>query len=119
MKNLENYTSIKKGDIICSVDSLEDKKALVIEKKGKYLPGIIVYKEKDIITAWVNSCPHANLPLDLIRGKVQSNDGKLLCANHGAKFDPKAGICIKGPCKEKHLISFPFIIENNNLIAGN
>ena len=47
------------------------------------------------------------------------NDGKLLCANHGAKFDPESGICIKGPCKKKFLTNFPFVIENNNLIAGN
>ena len=117
--DFEKFTTIKKGDLICSIDDLIDNKAIVRTEKNKYLPGLIIFKNKDIIKIWINDCPHANLSLDLIKGKVQSSDGKLLCANHGAKFDPETGICIKGPCKKKHLTNFPFSIENNNLIARN
>jgi len=118
IKDSIKFTSIKKGEKICSLDELINKKAIVIEDSDKYLPGIIIYKNNNIIKAWINNCPHANLTLDLIGGKVQSKDGNLLCANHGAKFDPETGSCLKGPCKEKSLTIFPFIIENNNLIAG-
>ena len=117
--NYNKFTSIKNGDLICSLDDLIDNKAILLEEKNNYLPGLIVFKNKNIIKIWINDCPHANLSLDLIKGKVQSNDGKLLCANHGAKFDPESGICLKGPCKKKYLTNFPFVIENNNLIAGN
>ena len=118
IKNKTKLTSIKKGEKICSLDQLINKKAIVIEDNDKYLPGIIIYKNNNIIKSWINNCPHANLTLDLIKGKIQSKDGNLLCANHGAKFDPETGVCLKGPCKEKYLTIFPFVIENNNLIAG-
>ena len=87
--DFEKFTTIKKGDLICSIDDLIDNKAIVRTEKNKYLPGLIIFKNKDIIKIWINDCPHANLSLDLIKGKVQSSDGKLLCANHGAKFDPE------------------------------
>jgi nitrite reductase/ring-hydroxylating ferredoxin subunit len=57
--------------------------------------------------------------LDLIEGKVQSKNNDLLCANHGAKFNPETGECMKGPCKNSFLTIFPFKIINNYLIAGN
>ena len=117
-KDINKFTSIKKGEKICSLNELIDKKAIVIGGSDKYLPGIIIYKNNNTIKAWINNCPHANLTLDLIEGKIQSKDGNLLCANHGAKFDPETGACLKGPCKKKNLTIFPFVIENNNLIAG-
>ena len=42
----------------------------------------------------------------------------LLCANHGAKFNHITGECIKGPCKNSFLKSFPFKIKNNYILAG-
>jgi nitrite reductase/ring-hydroxylating ferredoxin subunit len=37
--------------------------------------------------------------LDLIEGKVQSKNNDLLCANHGAKFNPKQGSALKALAK--------------------
>ncbi len=116
---IEKLTSIPNGEKLYLIDKLKDKKAIVIESKKKFSPGIIIYKENNTIKVWVNNCPHANLTLDLIKGRVQNNKGELLCANHGAKFDPNSGLCIKGPCKEKTLTKFPFTIKKNYLIAGN
>ena len=86
--------------------------------KNKYLPGIIIYKHNSLIYIWLNNCPHANLTLDIIEGRVQAKDNDLLCANHGAKFNPITGECIKGPCKNSYLKSFPFKIKNDYVLAG-
>jgi Ferredoxin subunits of nitrite reductase and ring-hydroxylating dioxygenases len=56
--------------------------------------------------------------LDIIEGRVQAKDNDLLCANHGAKFNPITGECIKGPCKNSYLKSFPFKIKNDYVLAG-
>ncbi|MDB3954530.1 Rieske 2Fe-2S domain-containing protein [Alphaproteobacteria bacterium] len=108
-----------KNTKLCKIKDLQEKKALVIRGENKYLPGIIVYKVKASIHVWGNDCPHANLSLDLIEGKVQSKNNDLLCANHGAKFNPETGECFKGPCKNSFLKAFPFKIINDYLIAGN
>lgn len=115
--NLLKLSGIKPGTAIYKVEKLEEKKALVVRGKKKYSSGVIIYMEKKNIYMWLNNCPHANLNLDLIEGKVQSYGGKLLCANHGAKFDPKSGKCVKGPCKNKNLEKFPFYIKKKYLIA--
>ena len=119
MHNIYEATGIIKNTKLCNIEDLKEEKALVIKGDNKYLPGIIIYKGKASIHIWYNNCPHANLTLDLIEGKVQSKNNDLLCANHGAKFNPETGECIKGPCKNSFLTIFPFKIINNYLIAGN
>ena len=119
MHNIYEETGIMKNTKLCKIEDLQEKKALVIRGENKYLPGIIVYKEKESIHVWGNDCPHANLSLDLIEGKVQSKNNDLLCANHGAKFNPETGECFKGPCKNSFLKAFPFKIITDYLIAGN
>ena len=119
MHNIYEETGIMKNTKLCKIEDLQEKKALVIRGENKYLPGIIVYKVKASIHVWGNDCPHANLSLDLIEGKVQSKNNDLLCANHGAKFNPETGECFKGPCKNSFLKAFPFKIINDYLIAGN
>ena len=119
MHNIYEETGIMKNTKLCKIQDLQEKKALVIRGENKYLPGIIVYKSKESIHIWGNNCPHANLSLDLIEGKVQSKNNDLLCANHGAKFNPETGECFKGPCKNSFLKAFPFKIINDYLIAGN
>ncbi|GAB9465465.1 Rieske domain protein [Globisporangium polare] len=46
--------------------------------------------------AFVNSCPHARLELDLDDSDFFC-EGFLQCKAHGAFFDPQTGICLQGP----------------------
>jgi nitrite reductase/ring-hydroxylating ferredoxin subunit len=49
--------------------------------------------------AYVNRCPHAGTPLDCWPNEFFTEDGlHLICATHGAVFEPDTGICIAGPC---------------------
>ena len=58
--------------------------------------------------AWVNRCPHVPLyGLDFGDGEVvDPRDGLIVCANHGARFSPEDGLCIKGPCRGDSLFSW-------------
>lgn len=52
------------------------------------------------LRAYVNSCPHLGLPLNLNGDVFFDEAGRhLLCSMHGALFRPGDGACIAGPCQ--------------------
>lgn len=60
------------------------------------------------VFAYVNRCPHRGTELDWEPGKVFDETGLyLICATHGAMFDPQSGLCISGPCQGARLQALP------------
>jgi len=75
---------------------------------------IIVTRLGDKVFGWVNSCPHAWVPLDVDKGDFLDMTGQfLLCANHGALFTLGSGFCLRGPCKGKKLMAFPLKLDGD------
>ena len=61
---------------------------------------LILYREGQVVRAWLNVCPHAGRRLDWAPGKfLKSKEGHLVCAAHGASFELVNGDCIAGPCR--------------------
>lgn len=96
--------SARPGTVLCRTDDVPDGGALGIEGGGPGDPGVIVVRRGARIDAYRNDCPHARLPLDLVPGRLMARDGRhLLCANHGALFEPETGLCVRGPCVGRRL----------------
>jgi nitrite reductase/ring-hydroxylating ferredoxin subunit len=56
------------------------------------------------VHAFVNRCPHMGTELDWQPGEFFEASGVyLVCATHGALFQPATGFCVAGPCKGAHL----------------
>lgn len=52
------------------------------------------------VHAFVNRCPHMGTELDWQPGEFFEMSGVyLVCATHGALFEPATGLCVAGPCK--------------------
>ncbi|HET7875579.1 MAG TPA: Rieske 2Fe-2S domain-containing protein [Methylomirabilota bacterium] len=69
-----------------------------LERNGKTIHGFIV-NDGGRHYAYVNRCPHTGTPLDLWPNEFLAEDGRhLICATHGAVFEPHTGLCISGPC---------------------
>lgn len=52
------------------------------------------------VRAYVNECPHAFTQLDWNPGEFFDEAGLyLVCATHGAMFEPHTGLCVVGPCR--------------------
>jgi len=50
--------------------------------------------------AYLNRCAHMELELDLIPGRFFDNEQRfLVCATHGAIYEPHTGKCVLGPCR--------------------
>ena len=67
---------------------------------------IILHRDGDTITAYLNTCPHAGRRLDWSPGQfLATKEGLLVCAAHGASFDMALkGECVAGPCRGQSLL---------------
>ena len=69
-----------------------------LECAGKRVNGFVVNHD-GVFHAYVNRCPHVGTPLDLWENEFLSEDARLIvCATHGAIFEPATGRCTAGPC---------------------
>ncbi len=68
--------------------------------------------------AYINRCPHTGITLDWVNNQFFSSDNRyLMCATHGAVFEPPTGECIWGPCVGLALQSVPVEIEQGRIYA--
>lgn len=70
---------------------------------GKDATGFVV-RYDDLPYAYLNRCAHMELELDWKEGEFfESSGAYLMCATHGAVYDPRNGRCAGGPCRGKGL----------------
>jgi nitrite reductase/ring-hydroxylating ferredoxin subunit len=68
--------------------------------------------------AYINRCPHTGITLDWVDNQFFSSDTRyLMCATHGAVFEPPSGECIWGPCFGLSLQSVPIEIKAGRIYA--
>lgn len=68
--------------------------------------------------AYVNRCRHIAMSLDWVENRFFDEDGRfLLCATHGALFEPDSGDCVSGPPVGKRLIPVPLDVRGGEIYA--
>jgi nitrite reductase/ring-hydroxylating ferredoxin subunit len=66
--------------------------------RGRQVEGFVVNLDGRF-HAYVNYCIHAGTPLDWWPNEFFTEDGQfLICATHGALYEPDTGLCAGGPC---------------------
>ena len=108
------------AQLLCRLSDLDatGAKEIVLDKDGARLP-VFVVKYGPRILGYVNSCPHARLPLNWREDVFLDISGTyLFCANHGAHFDVDTGKCIRGPCKGQSLTPFPVRLDGDAILAA-
>lgn len=52
------------------------------------------------VHAYLNRCTHVPMTMDFLPGQFFDSTGQwLICATHGALFEPETGQCRGGPCR--------------------
>lgn len=65
------------------------------------------------VRGYVNRCPHAGHPLNLLPDRFLTPDGALLlCSSHGAVFEKLTGYCVAGPCAGRALTPVPLEVRS-------
>ena len=78
---------------------------------------LILYRDGEVVRAWLNVCPHAGRRLDWAPGKfLKSREGHLVCAVHGATFELGNGNCIAGPCRGDALRSIAVQVRDGQVV---
>lgn len=58
----------------------------------------------DKVYAYLNSCAHVQVELDWLEGEFFDRSKLyLICATHGATYEPDSGYCVLGPCRGRRL----------------
>jgi nitrite reductase/ring-hydroxylating ferredoxin subunit len=92
--------------VICDSTALADGGKGVrfsVLRAGKPVPAFAV-RYNGHVHAYLNQCAHIGVELDWIEGEFFDCSGLyLICATHGATYEPDTGHCIAGPCKGQRL----------------
>jgi nitrite reductase/ring-hydroxylating ferredoxin subunit len=73
---------------------------------GRHRLPAFVIRVQGRARAFLNRCSHLSLELDWTPGYFLDAEGKrIVCATHGATYDPQTGNCLGGPCKGTGLVS--------------
>ncbi len=87
------------------------------DRDGQRLTAIVVNHQGELL-AYVNRCPHVTYSLDIGDGRVQDSSGQyLMCASHGAMFQPETGECFMGPVVGRRLESLPAEVDGLDLVV--
>ncbi len=80
--------------------------------------GIFIVRHTGQVYAWRDACPHyGDTPLAWRRDAYLNVDGtRIVCAAHGAQFEPDTGLCIIGPCLGQALIRVPIVLTDKGQI---
>jgi nitrite reductase/ring-hydroxylating ferredoxin subunit len=107
--------------VICRLSDLEQHGArgFTIGEGDFPLRGFVV-RVGDGVRGYVNRCPHAGHPLDLLPQRFLTADGALiLCASHGALFEKDSGQCLAGPCAGRSLVPVPLEVRSGCVLLAN
>jgi nitrite reductase/ring-hydroxylating ferredoxin subunit len=108
-------------DRICGREELVDgglAKRFTIHRQGKEVACFAVAFD-GAAYAFENCCPHRGTELDWQPGEVFDPEGLyLVCATHGALFEPDSGRCVAGPCKGAELAKVPLTLRDGYVVAS-
>jgi nitrite reductase/ring-hydroxylating ferredoxin subunit len=92
-------------------------KKFTLWRGGREFEAMLVNYEGNL-HAYINRCPHIGIGLDWVDNQFFTVDHRyLMCANHGAVFEPATGECIWGPCAGTALESVPLAVRGGKIFA--
>jgi len=77
---------------------------------GDHADSGFVVRSDGRVAGFVNRCAHVPMELDWIAGHFFDAGGtRLVCATHGAEYDPASGRCLGGACAGRGLQPLAFV----------
>ena len=98
------------GEYVCASSRLQEGGCgvrFLLEHNGHSGPAFVV-RHAGRAVAYLNRCAHKLVELDWQEGEFFDAEHRhLVCATHGALYDPASGVCVGGPCRGAALKAVP------------
>ena len=109
-------TWLCKVDDICTSEVAEFK----FGENIKTLFRMFIFNDQGQLRAYMNVCPHFNVPLNVTPGEFFTSDrAQFMCSIHYAKFNVGNGECTDGPCEGMALEVIPLSVIDSEVYIGN
>ncbi len=108
------------GGVLCRLAEIGDResRAFTITLSGAERE-IFAVRLDDEVFAYVNVCPHRQMPLNWKPDVFLAYDkSRIVCTMHAATFDIRQGHCLTGPCPGQSLVAVPVVIEDGIVRLG-
>ncbi len=106
------------AQMICRSDALQeggDGEKFQFEYQGRIEPAFVI-RWQGKVRGYLNRCGHVPVELDYQPKQFFDFSGQyLVCATHGALYDPATGACMGGRCNGKGLVPVP-VLEDDGAI---
>jgi nitrite reductase/ring-hydroxylating ferredoxin subunit len=104
--------------LICSSSALAERGdgiRFALPESGERVTGFVVrYNGRPY--GYVNQCAHVPVELDWQEGDFfDPTRDYVICATHGAHYEPVTGMCVMGPCKGKSLQALEIVERDGNI----
>jgi nitrite reductase/ring-hydroxylating ferredoxin subunit len=103
---------------VCESAALEDGGVGVrfsVEVRGRAMSAFVV-RYAGGVYGYLNQCAHVPMEMDWQEGHFFESSGLyLMCATHGAIYEPDTGRCVGGPCRGAHLSKLD-VVERNGAV---
>ena len=120
MNEEKRLTETPAGVRIGSLDDIADGAArnFVLQLRAGRFHGFVV-RRGGAVFGYVDSCPHAGLPLTWELDRYLTADASLIaCRWHGALFRIEDGHCVGGPCVGARLRAWPVEIVAGAIVTA-
>jgi len=104
---------------LCPSEELIDGGAGVrfdVDDRGEETNAFVV-RYRGRVFGYLNRCAHVATELDWVAGQFFDADGAtLVCATHGAVYDPASGGCVGGPCAGRGGLQALAVVEREGFV---
>ncbi len=104
-------------EFLCRLSDLPDGDSQRVDfADDDHASGLCVVRRGRQVFAYLNRCPHQELPMDWQPGRFLDMEREhIVCAMHGARFRIEDGFCVDGPCRGQHLQAAAVCIEGDQV----
>ena len=100
-------------------DDVPERGARGYDPSGAGQDTLFAVRSQGVLHLWRDRCPHAGTPMAWRRHAYLSAAGdRIVCAAHGALFEPDTGLCVSGPCLGERLQPVAFVIDGGEIVAA-
>ena len=109
------------GTYLCKIADVPEGAVIEFQfgEQKRTLFRMFVYNDGGTLRAYMNVCPHFDVPLNVEPGQMFTSDrSQFMCSIHYAKFNLDDGHCTDGPCEGMGLESIPLEITDTEVFIG-